>query len=163
MSELAKQSGVSRSMLHKIEQGQSSPTAVLLGKLSGAFGLSISTLMARAEVREGKLLRSGEQPVWTDPETGYIRRHISPRSDMPLDLVTVGLPPGANVPMPASAYTFLRQLIWVTKGTLVFEEGDTRHRMETGDCLELGPPTNCVFRNESEEPCEYLVAALTVS
>jgi transcriptional regulator with XRE-family HTH domain len=103
LTELAERSAVSRSMIHKIERGESSPTAALLGKLSGAFQLSMSTLIARAEAQEGRLLRKADQPIWIDPQTGYERRHVSPKSEMPLDLVRIALPAGAQVPMPASA------------------------------------------------------------
>lgn len=163
LTELAEKASVSRAMIYKIERGDSSPTANLLGKLTGAFGLSMSTLMARAEIRQGRLLRKADQPVWTDPETGYVRRHVSPRSDLPLDLVHVTLPAGKAVPMPASAYAFLRQLIWVLEGDLVFVEGEVRHEMKPGDCLELGPPMDCVFKNEGNGNCVYAVAALSVS
>lgn len=57
LSDLAEQAGVSRAMVHKIERGESSPTAMLLGRLAGAFGLSMSKLIARAETQEGRLLR----------------------------------------------------------------------------------------------------------
>jgi len=161
LTDLAERAGVSRAMIHKIERGDSSPTANLLGKLSGAFGLSMSTLMARAEIGQGRLMRHQDQPVWTDPDTGYVRRHISPRSDLPVDLVQVTLPAGKEVPMPASAYAFLRQLIWVIEGELVFVEGEARHEMQAGDCLELGPPADCIFRNAGDVPCTYAVVVLS--
>jgi transcriptional regulator with XRE-family HTH domain len=101
LSELADRAGVSRAMIHKIERGDSSPTATLLARLSGAFGISMSTLIARAEMQEGKLLRLANQPVWRDPQTHYLRRHVSPRTDLPIDLVQVELPAGSDVPMPA--------------------------------------------------------------
>ncbi len=160
LTDLAGKASVSRAMIHRIERGGSSPTAALLAKLSGAFGLSMSTLLARAETGQGRLLRHGEQPLWTDPDTGYLRRHISPRSDLPLDLVQVTLPAGKSVPMPASAYAFLRQIIWVLSGDLVLIEGATRHDLACGDCLELGPPMDCVFRNDSAAPCTYVIAVL---
>lgn len=163
LSELAERAGVSRAMIHKIERAESSPTATLLARLSGAFGISMSTLIARAELQEGKLLRFASQPVWRDPQTQYLRRHVSPRSDLPIDMVQVELPGGSNVPMPASSYALARQLIWLQSGELVFLEGDTRHEMRAGDCLELGPPNDCRFINESSEPCVYLVVRLNQS
>jgi transcriptional regulator with XRE-family HTH domain len=78
LSELAERAGASRAMIHKIERGESSPTASMLGRLSGAFGISMSTLIARAEMQEGKLLRFAHQPVWHDPQSHYLRRHVSP-------------------------------------------------------------------------------------
>ena len=163
LTDLAERASVSRAMVYKVERGESSPTANMLGKLSGAFGLSMSTLMARAELKQGRLLRAADQPLWKDPATGYIRRHVSPKSDLPLDLVQVTLPAGRDVPMPASAYAFLRQLIWVISGQLVFIEGTARHEMGEGDCLELGPPADCIFSNETGRDCIYAVIALNIA
>ena len=160
LTELAARAAVSRAMIHKVERGDSSPTANLLGKLSGAFGLSMSTLLARAEAAGGQLLRRADQPLWTDPETGYLRRQVSPRSDMPVDLVEVTLPPAREVPMPAPAYAFIRQLIWVLDGELTFVEGAITHQLRQGDCLHLGPPADCVFRNAGNQPCSYAVIVL---
>ncbi|BCU55629.1 XRE family transcriptional regulator [Enterobacter kobei] len=163
LSDLANRAGVSRAMIHKIEKGESSPTTTLLARLSGAFGISMSTLIARAEMQEGKLLRFADQPLWRDPQTHYLRRHVSPRTDLPLDLVQVELPPGSDIPMPASSYAQARQLIWLQEGELTFVEGDTRHQMHAGDCLELGPPNDCRFINDSAEICRYLVVRLNQS
>ncbi|MBU5387536.1 MULTISPECIES: XRE family transcriptional regulator [Citrobacter] len=160
LTELAERAGVSRAMIHKIERGESSPTATLLGRLSGAFGISMSMLIARAEMQEGKLLRLADQPVWHDPQSHYLRRHVSPRSDLPIDLVQIELPAGSNIPMPASSYVQARQLIWLQQGELVFVEGDVRHEMKAGDCLELGPPNDCRFINETTQTCVYLVVRL---
>lgn len=160
LTELAERAGVSRAMIHKIERGESSPTATLLGRLSGAFGISMSMLIARAEMQEGKLLRLADQPVWDDPQSHYLRRHVSPRSDLPIDLVQIELPAGSDIPMPASSYVQARQLIWLQQGELVFVEGDVRHEMKAGDCLELGPPNDCRFINETAQTCVYLVVRL---
>ena len=160
LTELAKRSSVSRAMIHKIERGESSPTAMLLARLSGAFEISMSTLMVRAEMQEGMLLRKDKQPVWIDPVSGYVRRHVSPRSNTPIDIVHVELPPGKEASFPASSYVNRKHLIWVLHGSLVFLEGDVRHVMNEGDCLELGPPNDCTFRNESVEACRYSVVVL---
>lgn len=160
LTELAKRSGVSRAMIHKIEKGDSSPTAMLLARLSGAFGISMSTLMVRAEMQEGMLLRRDQQPLWIDPVTGYVRRHVSPRSDTPIDVVDVELPPRKEASFPAASYTNRKHLIWVLNGALVFVEGGVRHRMNEGDCLELGPPQDCTFRNETDATCRYSVIVL---
>ena len=147
-------------MVSKVERGEASPTAALLGRLSGAFGLTVSALLARAELPGGRLLRAAEQPVWRDPATGYVRRHLSPASDLPLDLVRVELPEGAEVAYPASAYAFIRQLVWLIEGRLTFVEGDATHEMQAGDCLELGPPADCAFRAPGPGPAVYLVVVL---
>ena len=63
VAELAARSGVSRAMISRVERAQASPTAGLLGKLSGAFGLTMSQLIARSENDQRFLLRRDEQPI----------------------------------------------------------------------------------------------------
>lgn len=160
LTELAKRSSVSRAMIHKVERGEASPTAMLLARLAGAFEMSMSTLMVRAEMQEGMLLRKGEQPVWIDPVTGYARRHVSPRSATPIDVINIDFPPGKESSFPAASYINRKHIIWMLDGELVFLEGEARHEMKEGDCLELGPPNDCTFRNESDRPCRYAVIVL---
>jgi len=155
---LAERTAVSKAMLSKIERGQSSPTAMLLGRISGALGLPLSSLLADPSPAGARLFRAAEQPWWRDPETGYERRQLSPLSQLPMQLVEVRLPPGATVHYPAAAYTFIRQLIWVLSGVLHFDEGAQTHRLAAGDCLELGAPADCSFGNRGRSECRYLVA-----
>ena len=158
LDELARRAAVSKAMLSKLERGESSPTATLLGRICGAYGLTMSALVALPDEHRGRLLKRVEQPLWHDPQTHYLRRQVSPLSDLPLQLVEVELPAGAAVAFPASAYALIRQLIWVLAGKLEFVEGDVVHRLASGDCLELGAPADCVFRNRGRSVCRYLVA-----
>ena len=87
LAELAEQSGVSKAMISKIERGESSPTTMVLGRLCGAFGLTLSTFMTRAEGHSGRLIRAPEQPSWTDPESGSVRTLISPSAGGPIEMV----------------------------------------------------------------------------
>jgi transcriptional regulator with XRE-family HTH domain len=163
LTDLAQRSGVSRAMINKVERGDASPTASLLGRLAGAFGLTLSMLFARTETDHiGRLVRAKEQFCWTDPETGYVRRQIAPApgSDIPLDVVQVELPVGATVSFPARNYVSVRQLLWVSSGCLTFIEGEVVHTLRVGDCLELGPPADCTFRNDQSAPCRYVVIVL---
>jgi transcriptional regulator with XRE-family HTH domain len=157
-AQLAEASGVSRAMIGKIERGDSQPTAALLARLAAALGLTLSELVARAEGDGGRLLRAADQPTWTDPETGYARRAVSPAAGRPLELIEVVLPAGAVVELPAASYELIHQQIWVLDGRLDFREGATLHELATGDCLQLGPPAPCAFINPGPEPVRYLVA-----
>ncbi len=163
IAELATASGVSRAMISKVERAEASPTAALLGRLSGAFHLTVSTLLARAEADAGpaRIARAASQPRWKDPATGYRRRALSPPAAEP-ELVEVDLPPGARVPYTAASFAFLRgQVVWVLAGRLVVEEGGEEAALEAGDCLafDLDQPKGHAFRNPSKsKPCRYLVA-----
>lgn len=157
-SALAERSGVSRAMISKIERAEAAPTAALLGKLSGALGLTLSQLVARAEQPPGRVRRAADAPVWTDPATGYRRRAVSPTTGGPLELVDVELPAGTEITFPADTYAFVHHQIWVLDGHLRFVEGATTHELGTGDCLELGPPVACTYANPGDRSCRYVVA-----
>jgi transcriptional regulator with XRE-family HTH domain len=155
---LAERSGVSKAMISKVERAEASPTAALLGRLSGALGMTLSELLAEAEAEAGetRLSRRAEQLPWRDPETGYRRRTVSPPA-APVEIIEVELPRGRSVAYPADAYTFIQQQIWVLDGTLHFTEGTTEHELRTGDCLLLGAPAPCAFANRSRTTVRYAV------
>jgi transcriptional regulator with XRE-family HTH domain len=174
MDRLARSSGVSRAMISKIERGESSPTAVLLGRLSAALELSVSELLTGARLGDGpepaeraaaeasgadgagRVRRGEDTPHWRDPDTGYLRRQIS-TAGFPAAVTEVTLPPGASVPYPAAAYAFIAQLVWVLSGRLTLTDGAVRRVLAVGDTFELGEPRSREFRNETDEECRYVV------
>jgi transcriptional regulator with XRE-family HTH domain len=173
MDRLAQASGVSRAMISKIERGESSPTAVLLGKLSAALELSVSELLTGARLGDGqepaaaerppvdatgggRVRRTADTPQWRDPDTGYLRRQIS-TPGFPAAVTEVTLPPGARVPYPAAAYAFIAQLVWVLSGELTLTDGAVRRVLAAGDTFELGQPRSREFSNETAQECRYVV------
>jgi len=160
LDDLAERASVSKAMISKIERAEASPTAALLGRLSGAYGLTLSALLAEGETPQRGPVRAADQPVWRDPATGYIRRQVSASANMPVELIEVDLPAGATVSFPAASYAFISQVIWVLGGRLTFVEGEATHDLGPGDSLELGPPADCTFRNDGAAACRYLVVLL---
>jgi transcriptional regulator with XRE-family HTH domain len=156
-ADLAERAGVSKAAISKIEREEASPTAVILVRLAGAFDLTLAGLLVRAEREGERVSRSADQPLWRDPETGYLRRQVFSRPDHPLEIVQVEMPAGRRVTLPASSYVHIRQAIWVRAGELVIVEGGERHRLKAGDCLGFGPPSEVTLANEAAAPCVYVV------
>ncbi|QQD77058.1 helix-turn-helix transcriptional regulator [Curtobacterium sp. YC1] len=169
LTELAEESGVSRAMINRVERGVSSPTATILGRLSGAFGLTVSQLLDDALEHEVPRLtdpdeargvrRGATADSWTDPDTGYRRRPVSSAA-FPADVTEVRLPAGREVAYPASAYAFLRHCIWVVDGVLEVVVGGEPTRLAAGDRIELGEPADVVYRNPGDESVRYLVVVV---
>ncbi|MFO1108652.1 MAG: XRE family transcriptional regulator [Bradyrhizobium sp.] len=158
LAELAERSGVSKATISKIERAEVSPTAAVLVRLASAFDLTFAGLLLRAESQGDRVSRAAKQPVWHDPETGYVRKQVFSRPDHPVELVRVEMPPRQRVTLPASSYAHIRQLVWVLTGSLVITEGSERHELASGDCLGFGPPAETTFANEANAPCVYVVA-----
>ena len=157
LAELATRSAVSKAALSRIERAEASPTATVLVKIATAFDLTLAGLLVRAEGAGERVSRAADQPVWRDPETGYLRKQVFLRADHPLEIAEIRLPPGASVPMPVSSYAQIRQAVLVLSGDLAIAEGGGRHHLGAGDCLGFGPPSDVTFSNESSGPCTYLV------
>lgn len=79
LREAAEKTGVSKSMLSKIELDVVSPTTTILGRIAEGFGISISQLVG-GEAPQGDvtLIPRAEQPVFRVPTTGFERRSLSP-------------------------------------------------------------------------------------
>lgn len=164
---LAERSGVSRSTISLIERGQSSPTATVLDKLATALCVTLASLFedsAGSAAESSPLARAAEQPLWTDPTSGYIRRNLSPAARSPLQLVEVHFPAGQQVAYDTSARDVeVHQQVWVIEGVMELTVGDVQWRLETGDCLSMRLDCPMVFRNPTREPARYLVALTSLN
>ena len=156
LDQLSQKAGIPRATLSRLERGETSPTAALLGRLCTAYGRTMSRLLAEVEAEPARLLRPADQPVWTDPETGYVRRSVSPpAAGFDAELVEARLPAGADIAYAAPGVQGLEQHIWVLGGTLELTVEGRTHRLERGDCLRfrLFGPTR--FRAPAADGAHY--------
>ena len=159
---LARRSGVSRSMLSVIERGESSATAVLLGKVATGLGVTLASLFEpgpREAPPSSPLACRAEQPRWRDPESGYQRRNVSPTGQpLPIQIVEVEFPPGARVAFENGRRTALvHQQVWLLEGTMNVSIGAERYRLERGDCLAMTLDTATLFHNPTKKRARYAV------
>lgn len=156
---LARLADVSRAMLSRVERGESSPTAQLLVKICGGLGTSLSALFAAAEApASGPLSRRADQPTWRDPESGYVRRNVSPPgSGSAVELVEVEFPAGGSISFENRRVAGADQHVWVLDGVLELEVGGEAFRLEAGDCLVMRFGVPVAFRNPSARPVRYAV------
>ncbi len=165
MEALAAASGVSRAMISRIERGEASPTAALLGRLCAALDVSLSMFFAGDAAPASPLARRADQPVWTDPASGYVRRNVSPRvPDSRLEIVDVVFPPGETVRMEAAwSGRPTEQCVWVLEGRLRLAWGADAFDLAAGDCLHMRLDRPIVFHNPTAKPTRYAVVLCAAS
>jgi transcriptional regulator with XRE-family HTH domain len=156
---LAERSGVSRAMISKIERGESSPTAALLGKLCAGLGLSLGSLFTQAPEPFRPLVRRADQPVWRDPGTGYLRRGVSPAgSGSPIEINEIFLPPAARVAFETPwLVRRIDQHIWLFAGELEITLGEELFRLGPGDCLHMRLDRPIRYFNPAAVEAHYAV------
>ena len=160
---LAGRSGVSRSMISLIERGESSPTAVVLEKLAAGLGVMLASLFdapaVAAQGPSGPVARRDDQPQWQDPDSGYLRRNVSPPgAPQPMQIVEVLFPAGGRVAFETGARDVrVHQQVWVLEGAIDVTLGQERHRLREGDCLAMQLDGPTMFHNPTRKPTRYAV------
>jgi len=159
LEELAERSGISRATLSRMERGDTSPTASLLGRLCTAYGRTMSRLLAEIENDPPQLMRRLDQPLWTDPETGFRRRTVSPPAHgYRAELMAGKLPAHAAIAYDAPSIPGLEQHIWMLAGLLDLTLDSVTHRLATGDCLRFRLFGATRFSCPGPEAASYVIA-----
>jgi transcriptional regulator with XRE-family HTH domain len=160
---LAAQCDVSRSMLSLIERGESSPTAVVLEKIATGLGVPLASLFDDARAPTEPLSRRADRTAWRDPESGYVRRNISPANfPSPIHIVEVMLPAGASVAYETGARDVsIHQQIWVQAGEIELTLGSVTYHLAEDDCLAMHLNAPTTFRNRTDAPARYIVIIVT--
>ena len=156
---LAERSGVSRSMISLVERGESSPTAVVLEKLATGLDVPLASLFDAPAAAADPVSRRRDQVEWRDPDSGYVRRNVSPAGvESPFQIVEVAFPPGAHVAYETGARPgTTHQQIWVLQGAMEITLGRERHELAAGDCLAMVLDRPITFRNRTARPARYVV------
>lgn len=154
----AERSGVSRATLSRIENNEVSPTAVVVGRLCSALGLSMSRLFSLVEDEFKPLVVRSEQIVFNDPGGKLRRRSVSPAATtLRAQVLECELEPGSSIAYEAPARGGLEHHLVLLKGALTMTLDARRHDMRPGDCLryQLAGPTR--FQTPKSSGARYLL------
>jgi transcriptional regulator with XRE-family HTH domain len=158
LAALAEASGVSKAMLSRVENAQSSATAALLGKVAAGLGVSLSELLVDPAPEPQRLHRRAAQPTWKDPQQGWRRRQVAPfEPGIGVQLVEVELPRRTRVDYPPWQGGGYAERIWLVEGRLRIEWGDERFDLEPGDALDIVVDRALAFHNPGDAACRYLL------
>jgi transcriptional regulator with XRE-family HTH domain len=163
---LATKTGVSRSMLSLIERAECSPTAVILERLAVGLNVTLATLfevVTESVVANEPIQRRACQSEWRDPETGYVRRNLSPpHVPQPMQLVEIEFPAKARVVFESHGRDVaIYQQFVMLEGMIEITYENHCYRLKAGDCLAVKVEGTNVFHNPTRKPARYLVASVT--
>jgi transcriptional regulator with XRE-family HTH domain len=155
---LASLSGVSRSMISKIERAEATPSTAVLSRLAEALDVTFSRLMAPAAEREVLLIPAARQPVLRDENSGFLRRCLSPvLPGRGIDWVLNTLPPGADTGEFVAHRRGVSEYIYVLKGRLRAVVGERVIAVGEGDSLYFEADAGHSFTNIGSGACEYFL------
>jgi transcriptional regulator with XRE-family HTH domain len=158
---LATQCQVSRSAISLIERGEASPTAVVLEKLANGLGVPLTQLFDIPQNNQSPqpMVRRTQQSEWKDPETGYIRRQVSPPNwKSPFQIVEIEFPPQSRITYEISETSkVVPQQLWVVEGEIDIQLGDSSYALSTGDCLAMQLNQPVIYSNNSSQVARYIL------
>jgi transcriptional regulator with XRE-family HTH domain len=161
LEDLAKRSGVSRASLARIEKCEVSPTANVLGKLCHAFGLTLSRLMIMTESKTTAVISRDSQRVWTDAQSGYKRRCVSPPSqDLSCEVLECELPPGTFIKYQTPPSPGLEHHLVLLEGDLQVTIEDNSYTLSPGDCLRYKLQGSSTFKVLSQHAVSYFLVVV---
>ena len=157
LAAVAKQSGVSRATLSRIENAEVSPTAETLNALCIAFELPLSHLIAMTEDRFAPLIQFEDQTEMTDRKTGLTSRNISPPSPDLLAWVEEGhLPPGRTLEISQDGKQGQEIHLILLDGALTISVDQTDHDLTAGDCLRYKNYSSARFETQPTRGARFL-------
>lgn len=159
LDQLAVKSGVSRATLSRLEQAKVSPTTEVLHKLSTAFSLPISRLLAMVEDRFDALVPFDEQTESEDPQTGFIRRSVSPPTDSLIgEIQECHVPPNTTIRDDFPAQPSQEYHLVMLDGALRVSVDSEDHALTAGDCLRYSG--TCQLATGKDRGARYLLVLI---
>ena len=152
---------MSRSAISLIERGEASPTAVVLEKLANGLDVPLTQLFANQQGNQSPqpIVRRNQQSEWKDPETGYVRRQISPPNwKSPFQIVEIEFPPHSRITYETSGNSkAIRQQLWVIEGQIDIQLGEKNYALQEGDCLAIQLDQPIMYSNPSSKAARYVL------
>ncbi|MHA7773765.1 helix-turn-helix domain-containing protein [Roseibium sp. M-1] len=161
LEELAERTGISRATLSRIERGDTSPTASVLGKLATAFNLSMAELFGAASATVDRLIPKEAQIVWTDPESGYRRRVLTPAaSGYRGSMIEGTIPAGATVSYASPPMPDLEHQLVLLEGSLRLTVGPDSFDLSSGDALRFRLNAPNSYHATGTGPVRYFLTVI---
>jgi transcriptional regulator with XRE-family HTH domain len=154
---LARQVGVSASMLSQVERGLAQPSVATLWALVRELGLSLDAMFAESDGgaaagRPAIVQRAANRPA-IELGGGVVWERLTAAPDLDADFAFVTYPPGADSGADDPPTSHLgREYGYVIGGRLQIEVGDEVVELGPGDAVAFGSDTPHRFRALGDDP-----------
>ncbi|MBA4685632.1 MAG: helix-turn-helix transcriptional regulator [Candidatus Galacturonibacter soehngenii] len=153
---LAKQTGVSKSMLGQIERGESNPTVTIIGKIVEGIRVSFEELI-QTPVQQVKIVEKDELTKTYDVENNcrvYTYFPYDERRNFEIYLIEIE--PGGEYKTIRGENTF--EYVTVTSGELVLNINEKEYMVKENNSIQLAANQEHCYRNNGEKIlCLYVV------
>lgn len=162
MDELSARSGVSKAMLHQIEQGKSVPTIAVVWRIAEGLQVPFGELLKQPEEDVDILLSRSSAKYLTNAEGSFTSRALFPfhGSARTAEFYELRVQPGGREQAAAHAEGTIEHLALV-QGSFNLTVGDSTHNLTPGDCLVFAADRPHIYHNPSDSQEAHLFLMMT--
>ena len=157
LQQLADKTGVSKSMLSKIERKEKNPTLQIAAQIAEGLGVSLSSMLGeRTFDNKVVVIKASEQVVFRDEITGFERRLLSPAFPLKgIEFIHNTIAKGSpSIEFPPHL-PGVKEFICVTKGKLKITMNEKSFILKKGDSIFFEANTQHGFNAEGSSECSY--------
>lgn len=156
LQELSDLSGVSKSMISKIEREEKNPTLQVAAQIAEALGTTLSALLDAPKDQEITIIRKNERVIYHDELTGFQRTILSPQfGENGIEFIENIIPQGGISPKFPPHRNGVKEYITVSEGKLEILVGTELFTLEPGDSIFFKGNNTHQFRNLGSSECRY--------
>jgi len=156
LQELSDLSGVSKSMISKIEREEKNPTLQVAAQIAEALGTTLSLLLDEPKNQDIAIIKKDDRIIFNDSLTGFQRILLSPQFETKgIEFVKNIIPHRGESPMFPSHRNGVKEYITVSKGKLEALIGDKKFKLEAGDSISFQGNNKHQFKNIGNTECHY--------
>jgi transcriptional regulator with XRE-family HTH domain len=160
LEELAARSGVSKGMLHQVEQARTNPSIATICRLADALGVSVASLVEAPEAPSARVVRADQAiPLWNGEPGSSHRLLVGSGTREQVELWDARLAPGDGYQAEAHP-SGTRELLLVIDGELTMEVDGVPHRVGPGDAIAFVADCAHAYRNAGETPLRFAMAVV---
>lgn len=158
LDQLARLTGLSRTVLGQIELGKTPPSVSMVWRIAQAFQVPFSALLSTSDRQHTRVLRAGEAKRLVSPDGRFSSRALYPFEERPpAEFYELHLSPHSREDAQAHQ-SGTRENLVVTKGRLELVVGAEQYELGTGDAIVFTADVPHAYVNPGSEPCVlYLV------
>jgi transcriptional regulator with XRE-family HTH domain len=156
LQELSERSGVSRSMLSKIEREEKNPTVNIACQIAEGLNLTLSQLLGEEGEQNVHVIPREKRLVFRDETTGFQRHLLSPSfPSQGIEFLFNVLPAGQTTGLIPAHKQGAKEYLVVARGRLQAAIGARHVALAEGDSLIFEADMPHRFTNPGTEDCEY--------
>jgi rhodanese-related sulfurtransferase/transcriptional regulator with XRE-family HTH domain len=153
LDQLARMTGLSRTLLGQIELGKTPSSVSVVWKIAQAFDVQFSALLATADLDQTTVLRRADAKRLVSPDGRFSSRALFPFSERPeAEFYELFLAPHSREDAQAHR-TGTRENLIVTSGRLELHVGGRQFDLETGDAIAFIADVPHSYVNPSKDEC----------